>query len=244
MGRLVGGTLLGASLVAVGLSLAILVVATPFVSRLVPSGAVASNQTSVAVLVWALALVAGGALLVAGTNRLAYAIASVRTRSAGRSPVARILGQLPLDSVLATGVVIEGGRPIPELVIGAFGVAVVHAQDADERIRRVGGSWETCTRDGWIPTEHPLDRAGRDAERVRQWLVQGDLDFVVRVYAALVTSDLNVSRSPLCAVITEEQIPAWLEALPKQRSLSAGRRHRLLARVRGAAAVETSRRSW
>ncbi len=244
LGQLVGGTLLGAILVAVGLTFALLVIETPLVSRLVPLRSAGPNQTSIAMLVWALALVAGGSLLVAGTNRLAWAVASVRIRSAERSPIIRALGRLPADAVVATGVVLGDGRPMPDLVIGAFGVAVVHALAAEDRIRRVGSSWETKTRDGWIPSEYPVDRVARDAERVRHWLLQGDLDFVVRVYAALVTADPTIPRSPVCAVITEDQIPAWLAALPRQRSLSAGRRHRLLARVRGAAVVETSRRGW
>jgi len=57
---------------------------------------------------------------------------------------------------------------------------------------------------------------------------------VVRVYAALVTTDTAIPRSGLCAVITEDQIPAWLAALPRQRSFSAARRNHLLTRVRAA----------
>ena len=85
-----------------------------------------------------------------------------------------------------------------------------------------------------MPTEYPLERVNRDVERVRRWLTESDLDFVVRVYGALVTTDATIARSPLCAVLAPEQIPAWFEALPRQRSLTAGRRNHLLARVRGA----------
>jgi hypothetical protein len=42
-------------------------------------------------------------------------------------------------------------------------------------------------------------------------------------------------------VITADQIPAWIEALPTQRSFSAGRRHHLLARVRGTVAPAARR---
>ena len=38
-------------------------------------------------------------------------------------------------------------------------------------------------------SRRPLDRASRDAERVRGWLASDDRDFVVRVYAAIVTDD-------------------------------------------------------
>jgi hypothetical protein len=43
-------------------------------------------------------------------------------------------------------------------------------------------------------------------------------------------------------VITEEQIPGWLEALPAQRSLNAGRQGRLASMVRSAVASREARR--
>ena len=45
------------------------------------------------------------------------------------------------------------------------------------------------------------------------------------------------------AVITPDQIPAWVEALPRQRSLSAGRRHHLLARIHGGVVIEGGRQT-
>lgn len=241
--QVVSGTLLGAVLAAAGLSLAFLVIETPIVSNLVPASRNGS-QVTIAILVWALSLTAGGALLVAGTNRLASTIASVRSRASHLSPVVRAMGQLPADVVVATGVIPQDGRPIPELVVGPFGVAVVHAMESPDSIRRVGQSWEARAQNGWLPTEYPLDRVARDAERVRHWLTNGDLDFVVRVYAALVTPDTSIARSSVCAVITPEQIPAWIEALPRQRSLSAGRRHHLLARIHEAVADEGTSQAW
>ena len=244
IGRLVGGTLAGACLVAVGLGLAFLVIQTPLVARLMPGSPVASGQVTSAMLVWALSLAAGTALLVAGTNRLALTVASVRRRTAGRSPVMHALGRLPDDIVVAAGVLPRDGWPIPELVIGPFGVAIVHELEGREVLRQDEWSWEARTRDGWVPTEHPLDRVARDAERVRHWLANGDLDYVVRVYAALVTPETTIQRSPLCAVISEDQIPAWLAALPRQRSFSAGRRHHLLTRIRESGASPHTRRGW
>ena len=241
--QLISGTLLGAALAAIGLGLAFLVIDTPLVSSLVSSNG-NGNQVTIAMLVWALSLIAGGSLLVAGTNRLASTLASVRSRASSLSPVVRAIGRLSSEVVVATGVVPNDGRPIPELVIGPFGVAVVHAMESSDSIRRIGLSWEARTQNGWIPTEHPMDRVARDAERVRHWLTNGDLDFVVRVYAALVTPDTSIARSPVCAVITPDQIPAWIEALPRQRSLTAGRRHHLLTRVRDAVADEGTRRAW
>jgi hypothetical protein len=239
--RLVWGTLAGAGLVAVGLGLAFLVIETPLVARLVPSPLTGSRQVTSAMLVWALSLAAATALLVAGTNRLAVTVASVRGRAAGRSAVMRVMGRLPEDIVVAAAVIPSDGRPIPELVIGPFGVAIVHEMESRDRLRQAGQGWEARTREGWVPTEPPLDAVARDAERVRFWLTHGDLDFVVRVYAALVASDPTIPRSATCAVIRVDQIPDWLASLPRQRSFSAGRRNRLLARIRQAGASEATK---
>lgn len=233
VGSLVGGTVLGASLVAIGLGLAFMALGTPLLTGLVPA-ARPGSQLGVALLIWVCALIAGGSLAIAGTNWLARTVASVRLAGARRSPMVRMLRTLPEDVVVATDVVPNEGKPIPEIVIGPFGIAVVHEMGPRDSIRRIGQSWEARTAAGWGPTEYPLDRVARDAERIRHWLANGDLDFVVRVYAALVTDDLSIPRSSLCAVITPEQIPAWIEALPRQRSLSAGRRHHLMTRVREA----------
>ena len=233
LGSIVGGTLVGATLLAAGLGFAFLVIETPLLTRLVPAGG-GSAELAVAVFIWVLALVAGAGLSIAGTNRLAATLATVRTGQSARPPVTRMLSHLPGDIVVATGVVPDDGRPIPELVVGPFGIAVIHELRPREIIRSVGSGWEKRTSKGWVPIEYPVDRVNRDAERIRHWLTTGDMDFVVRVYAALVTTDDRIPRSPVCAVISPEQIPAWFEALPPQRSLTAGRRARLLDRIRAA----------
>jgi hypothetical protein len=241
VGSLVVGTVLGGCLVAAGLGLGFLVLETP----LVPGSRSSTLQGgAMAPLVWALALFAGGAFLVAGTNRLAVITATLRSGRRRRSPVAAALGSLPPDVVVATDVVPTEGRPIPEIVVGPFGVALIHELGRRDVIRQTGTSWERRTRDGWIPTEHPLDRVERDAERVRHWLAHGDFDFVVRVHAALITADPSMLRSPLCAVITEARIPDWIAALPRQRSLTEARRQQVVTRVRGAVATGDSRRDW
>jgi hypothetical protein len=80
--------------------------------------------------------------------------------------------------------------------------------------------------------ENPLERTGRDAERVRRWHGTTERDFVVRVYAALVTADPTLERTGACAVVTPEQVPAWLASLPPARSLSADRRAEIVEQVR------------
>jgi hypothetical protein len=242
IGRLVWGTVAGASLVAAGLGLAFLVIATPLVARSVPGSDAGPGQVTPAILVWALALAVGAALLVAGTSRLAGAVASVRGYRAGLSPVMRVSTSLSDDIVVIAGTVVDGRAPLPEVVVGAFGIAIVHELPGRDRIRQVDQGWEARTRDGWLPSEDPRDLVARDADRVRHWLVNGDLDYVVRTYGALVTLDSNIPRSPACAVIRADQIPEWLAALPRQRSFSPTRRTHLVTRLRATRAVEARRR--
>jgi hypothetical protein len=242
-GSLITGTMLGACFVAVGLGLALLAFKTSLVAGMVPGSRTATTQAGLVFLAWALVFIACAGLLFAGTNRLAAVAATVRIRRRRRSPVVAALGSLPADVTVATDVIPVDGRPIPELVIGPFGIAVIHELGRRDAIRQVGTSWERRTRAGWAPAEHPLDAAERDAERVRHWLTTGDLDFVVRVHAALITADPSMLRSPLCAVITEAQIPDWIASLPRQRTLSEGRRQQIVARVRGAVATDGQRRA-
>jgi hypothetical protein len=240
IGSLVVGTVLGAIFVAAGLGLAFLTLETPLATNLVPARS-GTSQVEIALIIWGLGLVAGGALLVAGTNRLASTAAALRSGPRPLAPVSAALGSLAPDVFVATDVVPTEGRPIPEVVVGPFGVAVVHELGGRNTIRQVGTSWERKTRDGWVPTEHPLDVAERDAERVRHWLTHGDLDFVVRVHAALITADASMLRSPLCAVITRAQIPDWVAALPRQRTFTDGRRQQIVSRVSGAVATGRQR---
>jgi hypothetical protein len=82
-----------------------------------------------------------------------------------------------------------------------------------------------------------VQRAARDAERVRGWLATDERDFLVRVYAAVVTDDPGVERSAVCAVVPPAELAAWLEALPVQRGLTPERRERLAGLVRDLAAA-------
>ena len=80
--------------------------------------------------------------------------------------------------------------------------------------------WEIAASHTPCPIEAPLDRASRDAERVRGWLASDDRDFVVRVYAAIVTDDKTVDRTPACAVVAPAELAGWIAALPPQRGLN------------------------
>ena len=233
-GALVGGVVVGAGLAMTGICFALLAVSTPFATRIAGNDGRGSTTDLIAMAAWTLAIIAGGCLVIAGTHRLAAILAAVRWRSRRRSPVIAALADSKMNVDVAVDVAPQGGQPIPEVLIGPFGVAVVRELGRDGALRRVGTSWEVRTADGWVPAEHPLDRAARDADRIRHWLNHGDLDFVVRVYAAVVSADPTIPRSPLCAVISEAQIPDWIAALPPQRSLTPARRDRLSVQVNAA----------
>ena len=228
-GSLVGATVLGSMLVAAGMVMAYLTVATPFVPSLVPSAPAGGAGVGLALGTWSVALIAAGGMLVAGTSRLARILALLRGSGAHGGPAARALASMPDEVAVAADVVLSDGSRIPELAIGAFGAVVIHTLPASNRVRRCASGWEARTGEGWRPTDDPFNATARDADRVRRWLGSADIDYVVRVHAALLVSDPGIQRSPTCAALTAEQLPAWLASLPRQRTLTPGRRGRLLA---------------
>jgi hypothetical protein len=72
-------------------------------------------------------------------------------------------------------------------------------------------------------------------ERIKGWIGSEERDFVVKVFAAVVTDDQSLSRTPACAVIGTSQVAAWLNSLPPQRSLNESRRADLIELVRSIA---------
>ena len=230
-GTLVGNTVLGALLAAAGLVTAYLSLATPFVAWLVPGATATGRQMPVGLGAWSLALIAAGALLFAGTNRLARLLAGIRSdRTHGSA--ARALALISEDVVVLRDVLGETGRPIPVLVVGPFGLAVINELPPARYLRRSDSGWEARRGPDWHAVEGPVGATIRDAERVRLWLAGADLDFVVRVHSAIVATDQTIERVPGCAVISPAEIPAWVAALPAQRTLTAARRNRVVSIAR------------
>jgi hypothetical protein len=152
-----------------------------------------------------------------------------------RSTVVRALADRP-DLTVASGISLPDGRAIADLVLGPFGAAIIRELPPAGVTRVREGRWELRLRRGWITIENPLERAVRDAERVRRWLAHDDADFIVKVYAAVVGAEPIVGRTTDCAVLTPDQIAPWIDGLPPQRSLTEGRRDRLVGFVRDATA--------
>ncbi len=233
-GAIVVGTLVGATLLFGGFVVAWLAFGTPFITRFTPIGRPETTQMVAGMLAWAVALIAPVAFIIAGLARIVAVFDSVASTRPRATPVSRLADALGEDLAVATRLRLPDGRLIPELVVGPFGAAVIEELPPPGVTRHRAGVWEIRMSGGkWAPFENPLERAARDAERVRRWFADDDQDFLVKVFAAVVAPDTTLPRTPACAVITKEQIPAWLSSLPAQRSLTPNRRERLVEQLRG-----------
>lgn len=230
---LVVGTVLIAS---AGL-LAWLVFGTGFLERFTPSGRVTTGQLIIGVVAWTFALIAPAAFGIIGLVRVGTAVERIAASRSRLTPAYRLRASLPDDHAIATRVRLpDGSRVIPELVIGPFGAAVIEElPPAGAVVSRGPRSWDVRLADGRVQMiDHPLERATRDAERVRAWFSGDEEEHVVKVYAAVVGTDLKVERSPTCAYISPDQVGPWLASLPPQRSFDADRRDRVIRLVRSA----------
>lgn len=229
---IVSGLVAGAILVSFAGTVAYVTLATPFLERVSAPGPLTASRILVGVLAWTFALTAPVGFGLVGVLRILTSVDRVVNRKRP-TPTVRAAKSLGDDVHVAAGAVLPDGRPVPELVIGPFGAAVIAEMPPARSTRRQNASWERKLADGrWHLIESPLDRTVRDAERVRRWLGAEDRDFVVKVHAAVVDASRTTERTPTCAVITAEQIPAWLASLPSQRGMTADRRDQLVERIR------------
>lgn len=223
-------------LILAGVALAWLFLGTSIMSGFVPNGRPSTIQAILGVLAWGVAIVVPAGLTIVGFARIAATVEMIQSLQP-RLMTPRLTQSLGPDHLAATDLILPGGRRIHELVLGPFGIAVLGDVPPANLSRRVGTRWEIRGDHGrWLSIEAPLDRASRDAERVRGWLAGDDRDFLVRVYAAIVTDDRRVERTPTCAVVAPGNLAAWLEALPGQRGLTLQRRERLVELIRTVAA--------
>ena len=218
---------MGAILLIGGLTVAYLTFGTSFITRFMPGARPETSQMVAGMLAWTFALIAPAAFIMAGAARLVIVVDSV-SRARKPTPIARAAAGLSDEYIVMPRLRLPDGRWVRELVLGPFGVAVIEELPPPSVSRQRNGSWEIRAKGGWLSIENPLERAAADAERVRRWLADDGQDFVVKVYAAVLAPDTTLPRTPGCAVITNDQIPAWLASLPKQRSLTDNRRSRLI----------------
>ena len=230
---IVTGLVIGLLLVGLGVALGYLALATPFSQRFIPDPRSSGVRVIVSALGWTLLIAAPAIAAIAGVAWLAGAIeraAAMRTKPHPVTGLSRILGE---DYAAATSVQLPDGRIVSEMIVGPHGIAVFEPVPPSALTRVQGGRWELRVgKDRWVPLENPLERAVRSADRVRHWLAAEDRGFVVRVYAAVISPDGSLTRSANCAVVTRDQIPAYLNSLPLQRGFSADRRAEVVDELR------------
>ena len=233
---LVTGTVVGSILLFGGVAVAWLAFGTSFISSFTPTGRPEPSQMVAGMLAWTFALIAPATFIIVGLARIVSVFDSVASQRPRASMVSRLGAVLGDEYVVTTRLRLPDGRIVPELVIGPFGAAVLEPLPPAGATRRHGMAWEVRRTDGrWMPLENPLDRASRDAEAVRRWFADDDQDFIVKSYAAVVGPEGALPRTPSCAMISTDQIPAWILSLPPQRSLTPSRRERIIEIVREAA---------
>jgi hypothetical protein len=235
LGAVVIGFGVGGILLVGGLLLAWLAFTTPILTGLSSTPVRRGpEQLAIGAAVWGIGLVAPPCFAIVGALRLGRVARSLTVKPPVRA-VTRVGNAIGDEYVAAANVRLPDGRIVRDLVLGPFGLAVLSELPPVKATRHTGVSWELRRADGrWHHLENPLDRATRDAERVRRWIGSTERDFVVKVYAAVVTPDPTVTRTAGCAVVTVEQIPAWLASLPAARALTLDRRADLVEEIRAA----------
>jgi hypothetical protein len=228
LGAVFVGLAVGTMLLVGGLFLGWVAFATPVLTGLTPTAArPGASQLAIGVAVWALTLVAPPSFAIVGALRLGRVARAVTAKPRIRV-MGRVAPSLGDEYLSAVDVRLPDGRILRDLVIGPFGLAVISELPPAKVTRHYGSSLEIQRPNGrWDYFENPLERATRDGERVRRWVSSVERDFVVKVYAAVVTSDPTVARTPTCAVLTTDQIPAWLATLPPSRAMSEEHRQEL-----------------
>ncbi len=230
---IVAGLVIGLLLVGLGIALGYLALATPFSQRFIPDPRTTGVRVIVSALGWALLIAAPAIAALAGIAWLAGAVERASAMRSRPHPVTGLSRVLGADYAAATGVQLPDGRVVSELIVGPHGIAVFEPVPPAALTRVDGGRWELRVgKDRWVPLENPLERAVRSADRVRHWLAANDRGFVVRVHAAVIASDDRLHRTPNCAVVTRDQIPAYLNSLPVQRGFSADRRAAVVDELR------------
>lgn len=229
--------LLGTMLVSGAAGIVVAVFGLGFLERFVPSGHASTFQLVSGALAWTFALTAPAGFGLVGVARLTTAVERARARRPRVTPAVRLARAIGDDHIVATNLRIpDGSRVIPELVVGPFGAAVIEELPPSHAVMSHGiRSWEVRAGSGRVQTiENPLERATKDADRVRAWLSGDESDHVIKVYAAVVGTDDRVERSQACAVVAPEQVAGWLTSLPPQATLDEGRRERVVRTIRAA----------
>jgi hypothetical protein len=227
--------LVGVILLGTGLAVGYMALTTSFVADVSELGRDRVTRPLVGTLAWALAFLVPGLLVVFGLARLVGALDRAGGRRRRPRPVAAISRRLTDEYTVAQAVRLPDGRLLPEVVVGPQGLVVVEALPPVRASRVAGRSWEVRLTNGrWLPIEHPLDRAARDAERLRHWISSEQESLAVRVFAAVVSDGHELARTPEVAVVARDQLASYLTGMPQARQMTPDRREAIIDLLRTA----------
>jgi len=222
-----------------------LTLATPFVDVFAARGRAVASEPAYHALGWVVALFLPVICLLVGTHRILDFTELPKPFAGRRDPLGGLGSSLGDAYVAVRDLVLPGGRQVSTLIVGPPGIVVIGQLPPASEARPMGGHWEARTSDDqWVAIENPLDRVARDAEAVRRWLIAGDNDFAVKVYAAVVTRSSSAVRSATTAVVDRRGIPAFLATLPPHRTFTAARRRQVLDRIREGSSAPASQSGW
>ena len=214
----------GAAWLGIAGAAAWLVFATPLMARFVDLAAGGSAAPVIGALAFAAALTAPAGFAIVGIALLGGAVEYARAGRVTTPPVTRRADLLPVDCTVIPRIRLPDGRPIPDVVVGPHGVVFFESLPPATAARRTGGRWEVRFADRtWRPIENPLQRAARDADRLRHHLEAQERGFVVRVQAAVLGDASDLLRADGCSVVALDDVPGWVAALPIQRGLTPDR---------------------
>jgi hypothetical protein len=220
---------LGVGLIAAGVAAAWVALTSSVVTDVADLGRGPVVRPFIGMLAFAVAFLLPGGLVIGGLARLAQAFGRVAPRRRRKGPVASIRRRLPDDFTVVAGVRTPDGHRIPEVLVGPNGLIVVEALPPLRAVRVQGRSWEVRLSNGrWLSVEHPLDRAARDADRLRSWLSTEWESFSPRVHAAVVADGHDLARRPDVAVVTRRELAAFIVSMPASRAMTADRRAAIL----------------
>jgi len=227
------------AMVAAGCVLGWILLYTPIALGLVPPGR-SPISTAAGLAAWLLAIAVPASLVAFGMARITFVLEAWTGRFA-RRPISTLRLALAPGRSAVADLDLPDGHRVQQVLLGPFGAVVLGDVPPPAFSRFDGMRWELRSGRKWVSVEPPTERAARDADRLRSWFVADDRDFVVAVRAVIAVDDPRVHGTAACPVIGEQDLAAWVAALPIQKSLTAVRFERLHTMVEGAAAGKVIR---
>jgi hypothetical protein len=121
-------------------------------------------------------------------------------------------GGLGYDTPFAP-LALTNGCVAPQVAVGRFGAVVCRRAPGVGSVGRFGDRWEVDVEGEWMPLELPSRKTRLGSAADGTHLGSDDRNFVVNVYAAVVTAPHEGDRAPWASVLRPDQILPYLAGL-------------------------------